>query len=138
MSDASGMLLLDVKNRCWSEEMIEITGIKREQLAALYESYEVVGELKEETAKELGLPGKVKVIAGGGDQAVGAVGTGTVGHGMCSVALGTVSYTHLDVYKRQIFYRNIMKTAMQIPPMRKKSLGNTESFCPFCIQRFEE
>jgi xylulokinase len=89
MSDASGMLLLDVKNRCWSEEMIEITGIKRKQLAALYESYEVVGELKEETAKELGLPGKVKVIAGGGDQAVGAVGTGTVGHGMCSVALGT-------------------------------------------------
>ena len=54
VSDASGMLLLDVKNRCWSKEMLEICGITEEQLPKLYESWEVVGTLKPEIAKELG------------------------------------------------------------------------------------
>lgn len=89
VSDASGMLLLDVKNKCWSKEMLEIIGLKEEQLAKIYESYEVVGTLKEDIAKELGFPVNCKVIAGGGDQAVASVGTGTVGHGMCNVSLGT-------------------------------------------------
>ena len=89
VSDASGMLLFDVKNKCWSKEMIDITGIRRDQLADIYESYEVVGTLTEAAAKELGLPASVKVIAGAGDNAAGAVGTGTLKHGMCSVSLGT-------------------------------------------------
>ncbi|MDA3730729.1 xylulokinase [Niameybacter massiliensis] len=89
VSDASGMLLLDVENKCWSKEMIEICGIKEDQLATLFESYEVVGTLKEEIATELGLNSHVKVIAGAGDNAAAAVGTGTVGNGMCNISLGT-------------------------------------------------
>ncbi len=89
VSDASGMLLFDVKNKCWSDEMIEIIGIKKEQLAKIFESYEVVGTLTKEAAAELDLPETVKVIAGAGDNAAGAVGTGTLEHGMCSVSLGT-------------------------------------------------
>ena len=89
VSDASGMLLMDVKNRCWSKEMIEICGITEEQLPKLYESYEVVGTLKPEIAQELGLSADVKVIAGAGDNAAAAVGTGTVGDGMCNISLGT-------------------------------------------------
>ena len=89
VSDASGTLLLDVKNRCWSKEMIEICGITEEQLPKLYESYEVVGTLKPEIAQELGLSTDVKVIAGAGDNAAAAVGTGTVGDGMCNISLGT-------------------------------------------------
>lgn len=89
VSDASGMLLMDVKNRCWSEEMLKICGITKEQLPKLYESYEVVGNLKPEIAKELGLSADVKVIAGAGDNAAAAVGTGTVGDGMCNISLGT-------------------------------------------------
>ena len=89
VSDASGMLLFDVKNKCWSDEMIEIVGIKKEQLAKIFESYEVVGTLTKEAAAELDLPETVKVIAGAGDNAAGAVGTGTLEHGMCSVSLGT-------------------------------------------------
>ncbi len=89
VSDASGMLLFDVKNKCWSKEMLEIVGLKEEQLAKVFESYQVVGTLKEEVAAELGLRAETKVIAGGGDNAVAAVGNGTVGHGMCSVSLGT-------------------------------------------------
>ena len=88
-SDASGMLLLDVQHKCWSKEMMEICGIKEEQLATLYESYEVVGTLKPEVAAELGLPESCKIVAGAGDNAAAAVGTGTVGDGMCNVSLGT-------------------------------------------------
>ena len=54
-SDASGMLLLDVEHKCWSEEMLGICGITKEQLPKLYESWEVVGTLKKEIAEELGL-----------------------------------------------------------------------------------
>lgn len=88
-SDASGMLLLDVKNKCWSEEMMEICGIRREQLPELYESYQVVGTLKKQEAEKLGLPESVKIIAGAGDNAAAAVGTGTVGEGRCNISIGT-------------------------------------------------
>ena len=89
MSDASGMLLKDVENRCWSKEMLEICGIIEEQLPKLYESYEVVGTLKPDVANELGFSESVKVIAGAGDNAAAAVGTGTVGDGRCNISLGT-------------------------------------------------
>ena len=88
-SDASGMLLLDVKNRCWSQEMLDICGVREEQLPKLFESYEVVGTLKEDVAAELGLSPDVRIIAGAGDNAAAAVGTGTVGNGMCNISLGT-------------------------------------------------
>ncbi len=89
VSDASGMLLMDVKNRCWSKEMLDICGITEEMLPKLYESFEVVGTLKREIAEALGLSADVKVIAGAGDNAAAAVGTGTVGEGMCNISLGT-------------------------------------------------
>lgn len=89
VSDASGMLLFDVKNRTWSKEMCEICSVKPEWLAKVYESYEVVGTLKKEVAEELGIPAEAKVIAGAGDNAAAAVGTGTVGDGRCNISLGT-------------------------------------------------
>ena len=88
-SDASGMLLLDVKNKCWSKEMIEICDIKEEMLPKLFESYEVTGTLKADVAETLGFPADCKVVAGAGDNAAAAVGTGTVGDGRCNISLGT-------------------------------------------------
>lgn len=88
-SDASGMLLYDVKNRKWSKEMCDICGIDESMLATVYESYEKVGTLKPEVASELGLPESVIVAAGAGDNAAAAVGTGTVGEGLCNISLGT-------------------------------------------------
>lgn len=89
VSDASGMLLFDVKNKCWSKEMMEICGIKETRLPKIFESYEAVGTLKPELAAELGLSDKVKIAAGAGDNAAAAVGTGTVGDGSCNISLGT-------------------------------------------------
>lgn len=88
-SDASGMLLMDVKNKCWSKEMIAICSIKEEMLPKLYESFEVTGTLKEAVAEELGLSPECRIAAGAGDNAAAAVGTGTVGDGMCNISLGT-------------------------------------------------
>ena len=88
-SDASGMLLLDVEHKCWSEEMCRICGVDPAWLVNLYESWEQVGTLQPEVARALGLPETVKVCAGAGDNAAAAVGTGTVGDGRCNISLGT-------------------------------------------------
>ncbi len=88
-SDASGMLLMDVEHKCWSKEMMDICGVTEAQLPKLYESYDVVGTLKPEIAAELGLSQNVKVIAGAGDNAAAAIGTGTVGEGRCNLSIGT-------------------------------------------------
>jgi xylulokinase len=89
MSDASGFLLLDVKNRRWSKEMLDICGVTEAQMPKLFESYEAVGTLLPEVAKELGLSEQVIVAAGAGDNAAAAVGTGTVGEDACNLSLGT-------------------------------------------------
>ncbi len=88
-SDASGTLMFDVKNKRWSREMLDICGISPQQLPRIYESYEIVGTLKPETARALDIPCSVKVCAGAGDNAGAAVGTGTVGSGRCNISLGT-------------------------------------------------
>ncbi|MBR7070759.1 MAG: xylulokinase [Clostridia bacterium] len=88
-SDASGMLLLDVKNKCWSKEMLEICGIVEAQCPKLFESYEVVGTVLPAVARQLGLTSETKVVAGAGDNAAAAVGTGTVADGRCNISLGT-------------------------------------------------
>lgn len=80
-SDASGMLLLDVKNKRWSKEMLKICLVKEEWLPKLYESYEVTGKVKF-------LPNAI-LTAGAGDNAAAAIGTGTVQNGDCNISLGT-------------------------------------------------
>lgn len=88
-SDASGTLLLDVKNRCWSSEMLSECGLHHHQLPQLFESWQPVGTLLPEIAAQLGLPQSTTVCAGAGDNAAAAVGTGTVGNGHCNISLGT-------------------------------------------------
>lgn len=88
-SDASGTLLLDVKGRRWSAEMLSECGVTEEQMPRLNESWEAVGTLRPEAAALLGLPECVTVCAGAGDNAAAAVGTGTVGEGRCNISLGT-------------------------------------------------
>ncbi len=100
-SDASGMLLLDVKNKCYSKPILEYIGITEAQLPKLHESYEVTGKLSEALKTELGLTQDVIIVGGAGDQAAGAIGTGTVSEGVVSVTLGTsgVVFAAHDAYK---------------------------------------
>ncbi len=98
VSDASGMLLFDVKNRQWSQEMCDICGVKPSQLAKCYESYEKVGTVLPAIAEELGIPASTVVAAGAGDNAAAAVGTGTVGNNMCNISLGTSGTIFISSY----------------------------------------
>ena len=88
-SDASGMLLLDVAHKCWSEEMLDICGVSRQQMPRLFESFQCIGTVRPEIAAQLGLSANVKVVAGAGDNAAAAVGTGVVGESGCNISLGT-------------------------------------------------
>lgn len=100
VSDASGTLYFDVEHRCWSSAMLDILGVSEVQLPKVFESFQMVGHIRAELAAEFGLPTNVKIVAGGGDQAVGAIGTGSVDDRMCSLALGTsgVVYVATDTF----------------------------------------
>ncbi|MDF2962898.1 MAG: xylulokinase [Paenibacillus sp.] len=101
MADASGTLLLDVANREWSPEVTQRLGIPMEWLPPLFESNDVAGHLLPAVAELTGLAAGTPVVAGGGDQACGAVGVGVVQQGIASVALGTsgVVFVHDDTYR---------------------------------------
>ena len=88
-SDASGMLLLDVKNKRWSDRMLDICHISEDMLPKLCESFEAVGTVKKEIAQTFGFCEGVKVAAGAGDNAAAAVGMAAVGGGKCNISLGT-------------------------------------------------
>jgi xylulokinase len=89
VSDLSGTLYFNPKTRDYSEEMLDILELTKDMLPSVHESYEVVGSLSQKIKKTLSIAQDVKIIIGGGDQAVGAVGVGVVGNGECSISLGT-------------------------------------------------
>jgi len=92
VSDASGTLMFDVKNRAWSRELLNELEIDPAILPRCYESPEITGQLAKSAADELGLkPGapRVSVVGGGGDQAAGAIGNGIVEQGAALISVGT-------------------------------------------------
>lgn len=89
VSDASGMQLLDVTNRCWSETVLEKLDIGRELLGKVYESCQITGTLLPEVAERTGLSEATKVAGGAGDNAAAAVGTGVVRDGTAFTTIGT-------------------------------------------------
>ncbi|MDB5319246.1 MAG: xylB [Phycisphaerales bacterium] len=90
VGDASGTLLLDVRNRRWSDELLSILQIDKALLPGkVHESHEITGTLNKEAAKLLGLQEGTPVVGGSGDQPAGAVGNGIVSAGIVSATLGT-------------------------------------------------
>ena len=107
-SDASGMLLLDVKNKRWSAEMLELCGVREDQMPALYESWQPVGTLLPGMAAAMGLSSHVKVCAGAGDNAAAAVGCGVVGDGGCNISLGTSGTVFITSKQFRVDSRNAL------------------------------
>ena len=89
VSDASGMQLLDVPKRDWSDEVLERLGIDKTLLGKVYESPEVTGTVTDEAAALTGLNPGTKVVGGAGDNAAAAVGTGVVKDGRAFTTIGT-------------------------------------------------
>ncbi|MCX5777344.1 MAG: xylulokinase [Candidatus Firestonebacteria bacterium] len=101
VSDASGMLLLDVKNRRWSKTVLKELNIPESMLAVCFESEEISGHVTSEAAKVTGLKAGTPVGGGGGDQAASAIGCGVVENGIISVTIGTsgVVFAFSDIVK---------------------------------------
>ena len=98
VSDASGMLLLDVARRKWSSSLLGKLELDPDLLATCYESEDVTGKLTSEVARKLGLSADCVVVGGAGDCAAGAVGNGIVDRGTLSTSIGTsgVMFVHSD------------------------------------------
>lgn len=101
VSDASGMQMLDVKNRCWSKEVLSALEIDKNILGKVYESQDITGYLLSEVAERCGLTTEVAVVGGSADNAGAAIGTGVVMEGDAFTSIGTSAlvYTHMDEYK---------------------------------------
>ncbi|MDR3235083.1 MAG: xylulokinase [Planctomycetaceae bacterium] len=101
VSDASGMLLLDVAKRTWSKELLSALKLDKDLLGKVYESEDVTGQLTPEAAKLLGLTTDCLVVGGAGDCAAGAIGNGIVGEGILSTSIGTsgVMFVYSDEVK---------------------------------------
>jgi len=89
VSDSSGTSLFDVGRRRWSHEMLEALEIPAGWLPEVMESSEISGTVTAEAAAATGLPRGIPVVAGAGDQAAQAVGTGIVREGAVSATIGT-------------------------------------------------
>ncbi|HEV3037536.1 MAG TPA: xylulokinase [Candidatus Angelobacter sp.] len=89
VADASGTLLLDVTNRCWSTPMIEASDLDPDLLPRLFESQEITGHVSAEGSRATGLLEGTPIVAGAGDQEAGAVGMGIVRPGSASAVIGT-------------------------------------------------
>jgi len=98
VSDASGMLLLDVAKRDWSTKLLGKLELDRDLLPTCYESEEVTGTLTRDAAKLLGLTTDCVVVGGAGDCAANGIGTGVVKSGILSTSIGTsgVMFVHSD------------------------------------------
>jgi len=89
VSDASGMQLMNIAKRNWSDEILQKLNIDKSLLGKMYESQEITGKVHERAAKLTGLKVGTPVVGGAGDQAAGAVGNGIVKSGLVSSTIGT-------------------------------------------------
>lgn len=98
VSDASGMQLIDIKNRCWSDEVLQRLNIDKSLLSDVYESYVISGKISKKAADLTGLAAGIAVAGGAGDQAAGAIGNGIVKEGIVSSTIGTsgVVFAHTN------------------------------------------
>lgn len=97
-SDASGMQMMDLKNECWSEEILTYFNIDKSILPSLVESDSITGYIKDDISKETGLSKKTFVVGGAGDQAAGALGNGVISGDDVSISLGSsgVVFSSID------------------------------------------
>ena len=100
VTDASSTLLLDIKRRCWSEELLDILNLPLKILPGeVHESQEVAGYLFAEAARDIGLLEGIPVVYGGGDQSMQAVGNGVIRPGILSSTIGTGGQLFITVDK---------------------------------------
>lgn len=126
VSDASGMQLLDVPNRCWSEELLSAFEIDKSWLGKVYESCQVTGTLTKKMAEELGLCENTIVVGGAGDNAAAAVGTGVVEDGKAFTTIGTSGVVFAHTSKISIDKQGRVHTCCAAVPGSWHVMGVTQ------------
>jgi len=126
VADASGTLLLDVSARKWSTEMLAATEIDEKLLPAVYESPEVTGTVSDAGKHATGLPKGTPIVAGGGDQAAGAVGMGIVRAGTVSATIGTSGVVFAASDKPSLDPKGRVHTFCHAMPNRWHVMGVTQ------------
>jgi xylulokinase len=126
VADASGTLLFDVKARKWSSEMLSATEIDDRLLPIVYESPEVTGSISNAGAEATGLRPGTPIIAGGGDQAAGAVGMGIVRSGAASATIGTSGVVFASTDKPLLDPKGRVHTFCHAIPDRWHVMGVTQ------------
>jgi xylulokinase len=126
VADASGTLLLDVSARKWSREMLAATEIDEKLLPAVYESPEVTGTVSAAGNQATGLPKGTPIVAGGGDQAAGAVGMGIVRAGTVSATIGTSGVVFAASDKPSLDPKGRVHTFCHALPNRWHVMGVTQ------------
>lgn len=108
MSDASSTVIFDTAGRTWAWELIDRLGFEREFFVPCHESYELAGEVTARCCEETGLVAGTKVVYGGGDSLMQAVGNGMTGPGILSANIGTAS--QLACIMKKPFYDRRFRT----------------------------
>lgn len=129
VSDASGMQLLDVPNRCWSDEVLEKLDIDKSLLAKVYESPEITGKITAKAAALTGLKEGTPVVGGAGDNAAAAVGTGIVSDGKAFTTIGTSGVVFAHTSKVQIDPKGRVHTFCCAVPGCWHIMGVTQAAC---------
>lgn len=127
VSDASGMQLLDVPNRCWSKEILEKLNIDQELLGKVYESFEVTGNIIPEIQEITGISTDTVVVGGAGDNAAAAVGTGVVTDGKAFTTIGTSGVVYAHSSKISIDPKGRVHTCCSAVPNEYHIMGVTQA-----------
>lgn len=123
VSDASGMQLLDVPKRCWSDEVLTKLSIDKSLLGKVYESPEITGRVHTKASELTGLAAGTPVVGGAGDNAAAAVGTGVVQDGLAFATIGTSGVVYAHSSKVQIDPRGRVHTFCSAVPGEWHMMG---------------
>ncbi len=126
-SNASLYGLFNINKHKWSERVCEITGISPEKLPDAYPSTEIIGEVTQKAAKEVGVPTGTPVIATGGDVAVAAIGSGSVKEGDSHVCIGTATWIGVTTKEVIIDPQKRYLTMCSGDPKKKILMGEMET-----------
>jgi xylulokinase len=127
VADGSGTLLLDVENRRWSGELLNLVEMDEGILPELYESPEFTGTVSTRCAEETGLKAGTPVVAGAGDNAAGAIGMGIVEVGSVGVTIGTSGVVFAVTDSPSIDLQGRIHTLCHAIPARWHVTGVTQA-----------
>jgi xylulokinase len=127
VADASGTLLLDVPQRCWSDDLLAALELRRAWLPAVYEGPQVCARVHAAASAATGLPEGLPIVAGGGDQAAGGVGNGIVRPGLASCTIGTSGVLFAATEQPRPDQRGALQAFCHSVPGRWHVMGVTQA-----------